>query len=421
MNIFISIDNLGIGGAQKFVLSLAKELSKKHNIYIFSHANHKQKIQEATFIYQLPDNIKIIYFPFILHLIKWLAFKIDYLILNKIKINLTLCRTITILFLRQEISRHKKIDIINSHLFYSDSVVVNALSNLKIPIIVTDHGDYRNVTQHGDYTWDDVSNVLEQIDGIIYPCQYNAKYLSKKIKNVRAKQAIIYNGFPMEDKKIYPELARQKLGISENALVFGMVARGIPDKGWAEAIQAFDLLRKSLKEKGIQKDIHLILVGGDDYLASLQRHWEPKLINSIHFVGYSSDPNYWVESFNVGLLPTYLIGESLPYSIIEYLAAGKPVIATKVGGIHEMMNYNRQIPGCLINLNQDGKADVFMILDAMLRYVNDYELLERHSLLAKQSFKKFDMQTCVEAYEFLFKTFLSQVSTGSNGKGLDVY
>ncbi|OKH53128.1 hypothetical protein NIES2101_12400 [Calothrix sp. HK-06] len=410
MNILISIDNLGIGGAQKFVLRLAQALSQKHHVYIFSHANYKQKIQESIFIAQLPPGIKTIYFPFILHLIKWLAFKIDHLILDRLKINLSLCQIITIWFFKKEIFRHN-IDIINSHLFYSDCIAVNALSNSQIPIIATDHGDYRNVTQYGDYTWDEVFTMLNQVDAIIYPCRYNAQDISKKIGNIKAIQEIIYYGLSSENIETYLEYPRQKLGISEEAFIFGMVARGIPEKGWFEAIQAFDLLTKSAKER----EIHLIIVGGGDYLSSLQEHSEIKSMRNIHFVGYCLDPSYWIRSFNVGLLPTYLIGESLPNSIIEYLALSKPVIATEVGGIPEMMINDGKIPGFLVSLNEDGKADVSMIVNAMLTYINDSSLLKKHSYIAQESFKKFKMQACVDAYELLFEKILSHASSISNG------
>jgi L-malate glycosyltransferase len=405
MNILISIDNLGIGGAQKFALRLAQALSKKHQVYIFSHASYKQKIQELPFVEEVSPDVKVIYLPFILYFIAWVAFKIDNLILSRLKIELRLYEIIKSFYFKKIISKHH-IDIINSHLFYSDSFVVSSSVNHRIPIIVTDHGDYRNVVQYGDYTWEQVYNTLSKVDAIIYPCQYNAQHLSKKIGNIRAIQETIYYGLLTEDREIYHESGRQKLGISEDAFVFGMVARGIPEKGWAEAIEAFYLLKKSEKDR----EMHLILVGGDDYLSSLQQIWESKLIDSIHFVGYSSEPSYWVQSFNVGLLPTYLIGESLPNSIIEYLILGKPVIATEVGGIPEMMDHNGQIPGFLISLNQDRKADISMMADAMSKYINESELLERHSSLAKQAFEKFKMQTCIEAYELLFEKLLSKAS-----------
>ena len=59
---------------------------------------------------------------------------------------------------------------------------------------------------------------------------------------------IIYNGLTVEEA---PPRSKTELGLSENVFVFGMVARGIREKGWEFAISAFNKLEN--------QDVHLVL------------------------------------------------------------------------------------------------------------------------------------------------------------------
>lgn len=184
-----------------------------------------------------------------------------------------------------------------------------------------------------------------------------------------------------------------------------MVARGIPEKGWSEAIAAFKIVQKKAKKK---VKVHLILVGDSDYLASLRENILrlPCGLN-IHFIGYSLEPNYWIEAFDVGLLPSYFSGESLPNAIIEYLYMGKPVIATQVGGIPEMLSHDNELAGVTIPLSEEGKCDVIRLSQKMLEYSENNFLLEKHARLTSKVFEKFKMEKCHSKYESLFKQLIS--------------
>lgn len=395
MKILISITNLAIGGAQTFIARLATSLSASHSVYIY---NLSPDAAKDTIIDRLPDNIKIISFS-LPSLVQRLLWKLDRLAL-KFGLKVTISEELRRLHFRVVLAL-LKIDIVNSHLYHSDNFVV--MQSSTTPVVITDHGDYRYVVQEKIGSLDTVLKIFSRASGIIYVSDSNAAALSKYVENSLAFMKKIYYGVTPSVQSSYPISGRQKLGIPEDALVLGMVARGIPDKGWAEALQAFAIIQ-SLAER----DIHMIIVGESDYLTSLKQSLDENLSSIVHFVGYSSEPNYWIESFDIGLLPTYFPGESLPNSVIEYLSLGKPVIATEVGGIPEMITHNNETAGFIINLSQDGKADISMMADVMLGYINDPRLLEKHSYLAKQAFEKFNMQTCIDSYESFFQEILSQ-------------
>jgi L-malate glycosyltransferase len=397
MNILISVTDLCVGGGQNFAVRLAKSLSYEHSVILFNYETFEKR-GESLALEQLPPNLEVKSLPASIY---WLIKAID-AVLRNLKIRPRIWQSAQNFYLKSIISQGK-VEVVNSHLYDSDRFVTTTLADTKIPIVISDHGDYRYILEKGLSGLDDIEKVLGRADAIAYPSQSNAQAISKYSHNFKSLEEVIYYGIPVEVPKIYPESARQTLDIPKDAFVFGMVARGIPNKGWTEAIAAFQQAKVST-----QREIHLVLVGGGDYLSSLEQSLDSQWSPYIHFAGYSSDPNYWIESFDVGLLPTYFPGESLPNSVIEYLASGKPVIATKVGGIPEMLSYGGQNAGFLVRLDADGKADITQLTEAILSYVNDSNVCEKHSALARQAFEKFDMQTCIRAYEELFRQVLNQ-------------
>jgi L-malate glycosyltransferase len=395
MNILISVTDLCVGGGQNFAVRLAKALSKGHSVILFNYETF-QKRGDSLSLEELPDSLKIISLPAPIY---WLTKAIDAIFL-RLGASFSSWNFVQTLSLKLLIAWYQ-VNVVNSHLHTSDDFVTTVLQTSKTPIIISDHGDYRYIVETGLSNLDEINLIFERVNAIAYPSHSNAQVTSKFTSYSTILERVIYYGFPDKNRKNYVESARKKLGISDIAFVFGMVARGIPEKGWKETIQAFKLVQ-SLSDR----DIHLILVGGSDYLTELEHELKLQATFNIHFTGYSSDPEYWISSFDVGLLPTYFPGESLPNSVIEYLFAGKPVIATGVGGISEMITHSEQQAGFIVDLSSDGKGDVPKLVDAMLRYIQDVKLFEIHSSLTQKAFEKFKMQTCVEAYEKLFQQVL---------------
>jgi glycosyltransferase involved in cell wall biosynthesis len=392
MRILLSISNLWTGGAQTLLVSLAESLTLKHSVYIYEYELSDRRA-ENTVINRIPSGVKIIYLP---NILARTLEKVD-TVLFRFGFQLSLLEFVKRLHFRKAVAKYK-IDIINTHLYHSDRFVATCLRNSVLPIVLTDHGDYRYIVERGIASFDDILMIIHRVDAIIYPSASNAEALSKYTVGSKAIKKTIYYGFSFPSQQKHPESARQKLRIPSQAFVFGMVARGICEKGWAEAIQAFGLVRS-----WTQTELYLILVGESDYLHSLKQELNAVQKSVIHFVGHSSEPTYWIEAFDIALLPTYFPGESLPFSVIEYLSSGKPVVATSVGGIQEMIDVNKdQQAGILIKLDRENKVDVQLLAEAMLRYVNDARLLTEHSRLAKQASGKFKLEICLRRYEGLF-------------------
>ena len=176
-------------------------------------------------------------------------------------------------------------------------------------------------------------------------------------------------------------------------MVFGMVARDNPDKGWRECIEAFRKIE-------ISCNVALILVGEGKYLHQLKREYS--YVKRLYFTGFSSNSIDWIQGFDIGVLPTR--DDNLPTSIIEYLYCEKPVIATDIGEISDMISSADGVKaGFTLKLNSSGRVDTDNLAECMKAYLDDDMLYNKHKVLTKKAILKFDMKKCVSNYKKLYK------------------
>lgn len=297
-----------------------------------------------------------------------------------------------------------RVQVINSHMIKSDYVATAAgvAVHPAVPVVITMHGCYEEFLHKA--TEPEVTlksrQALREAAGVVYLTAKNLEIFS--VPGVRPladmPHAQIYNGFDGRFSPLEQLPSRAQLGIGESDVVFGMVARGIPQKGWQYALDSFQELSTDFPQA------HLVLVGSSDYLDELRAATtNPK----VHFVGFAPNPIDWVRFFDVGLLPSYFASESLPNCVAEYLFCGAPVVATRIGEIPQMLAVPGQgLAGALVEQNGRGLTDPAALTAVMRAYLASPALLAAHRALAAQCFDKFRMERCVVAYEALFAQVL---------------
>lgn len=138
------------------------------------------------------------------------------------------------------------------------------------------------------------------------------------------KTSVIYNSVDFEQFPLSPKT--QKKG----HVVFGIAARLIKLKRIQDCIH----LVRNLKNHKIDSRLNIAGVGPElDYLQKEAN--EHHVDAQVKFFGFISNMKEFYNSIDVLLLSSET--EDLPLSIIEALAAGKPIIATNVGGVSEML------------------------------------------------------------------------------------
>jgi len=126
-------------------------------------------------------------------------------------------------------------------------------------------------------------------------------------------------------------LVRQKLDIPQDAVVFGIVARMVREKGFEELFQAFAQLCQS------HRNIYLVHVGPvDDCKADAITPEDAKrhgCFDRCRFAGIRHDVPQLLAAMDVFCLPSHR--EGYPVSIMEAAAMGLPCITTDIRGCRE--------------------------------------------------------------------------------------
>lgn len=127
---------------------------------------------------------------------------------------------------------------------------------------------------------------------------------------------------------------RLALGIPPEAPVVGTVGRLSEIKRQDLLILAFSRVRAMVPEA------HLLLVGDGPLLEDL-RALAASLGQDghVHFTGYQPQPERYFPVMDVFALTSR--SEGMPLSVLEAWAAGVPVVATRVGGLPEMIEEGR--------------------------------------------------------------------------------
>lgn len=127
--------------------------------------------------------------------------------------------------------------------------------------------------------------------------------------------------------------ARQKLHLDPAAEAVIYIGRMDVKKGLRELVEAAALLHPE------RANLHVYLVGeGPDRSLieySIQAHNAASYIHPMPSCAFD-DVAVWMAAADLVTLPSYM--EGCPNVVLEALASGRPVVATKVGGIPEIMS-----------------------------------------------------------------------------------
>jgi glycosyltransferase involved in cell wall biosynthesis len=198
---------------------------------------------------------------------------------------------------------------------------------------------------------------------------------------------IVYNGTNLERFKPAQDvtIVRQKWDIPDHANVISFVGRLDREKGLEVLLQAFSLLLKT------GRTAELLIAGkplvhispekncecpetGKQYQRSLEELANKLgILDHVHFLGHVTNTPSLYQASDVTVVPS-LWDEPFGRVIIEAMACGTPVVASKVGGIPEILN--NEFSSHLIEPGNE--QDLFQTLNQILDWrIHDPELGKR--------------------------------------------
>ncbi len=165
-----------------------------------------------------------------------------------------------------------------------------------------------------------------------------ARWLVETIGVPPHKVVQIYNGVDQERFTPHGSDAGDRLPdgfLPPDALVIGTVGRLAAVKDQVTLIRAFARLVGQLPNE-MAGSLRLVLVGDGPERAALEGLVrELSLGERVWLAGDQSDVPEWLRTFDIFVLPS--LGEGISNTILEAMATGLPVVATRVGGNPELV------------------------------------------------------------------------------------
>lgn len=160
-----------------------------------------------------------------------------------------------------------------------------------------------------------------------------ADRLSQIARLPRERIAVIPNGVEIERfasgrRPGRVNVLRDELGIRPEEKVILLPAALRHGKGHDVLVEAWPLIRERVP------NARVVFAGGGERECELRRHCapcEPRIL----FLGWRSDVAELMAASDVVVLPSF--SEALPTVLVEAAAAGRPVVASRVGGIPEVV------------------------------------------------------------------------------------
>jgi glycosyltransferase involved in cell wall biosynthesis len=180
----------------------------------------------------------------------------------------------------------------------------------------------------------------------------------------REKVRLIYNAVEPVDAAAAGDAdrLRQQFGISPGDKVVGVVGRLSPEKG------QIVLLRAVAQVATACPALRVLMLGDGPDQEALERHCdEHGLRQRVIFAGYRENISNFYQLMDVLALPS--LTEGLPNTVLEAMAYGVPVLASRVGGVPEIIGDGNGV------LVPPGDADA--LASAMTTLLDDAELRRR--------------------------------------------
>jgi glycosyltransferase involved in cell wall biosynthesis len=360
MRIIQVIPAFVLGGAETMCANLSIELAKQgHNVQVISLYNYQSSITD----YLHKNGVEVVY-------------------LNKKKgIQISVIKDLMTCF------KNFKPDVVHTHLYASKYAHIAAwLSGIKVKVHTI-----HSIAYHADGKANQIVNrFLFKVLGVIpVSLSEEVKKTVVDLYKIKPKKTpIVLNGVPLE--KCIPIQT-----YSEEATRILHVGRFSTPKNHMEMIRGFALAHEK------NRRIHLYLYGEGELKKEAEKLVSDLQIGEyIHFCGTTSDVYSVMNKADVFILPS--LWEGVPMTLIEAMGTGLPIIASRVGGISNMISDGEN--GILIDPTAEALAKAIILI------ATDGKKREKLGLNALKKSVDFSSKKMVRKYVEVYKTVLLRKS-----------
>ncbi|MFH1878119.1 MAG: glycosyltransferase, partial [Candidatus Omnitrophota bacterium] len=225
------------------------------------------------------------------------------------------------------------------------------------------------------------------------------KYLMSKTGIAPAGISVVHNGIGLEEFstaacEVKKTELRKEFKIKDGALVIGNISRLIPDKGHRDLI----LSAPRVFEK--YPDCVFLIVGYGELEGELKAlTCKLGISDRVIFAGKRVDIKDILDVMDIFVFPTF--NEAFGLTVLEAMAAGKPVIGTDDAGIPEIIESGRD--GILVH-----PGDSVSLGKAMISLMEDSLLARRIGEEAREKVKKFSDEAMTRKTEEIYDEVLKK-------------
>ena len=192
---------------------------------------------------------------------------------------------------------------------------------------------------------------------------------------------LIYNGVDLQryDHQQPCCTLPEEYGMEPGSKLVGVVARLEPEKGHPTLLEAWPAVLRAVP------DAYLLVVGEGSQHEALERQARDlRIAHRVVFTGRRDDVPAVTAALDVAVLPSYREAQGL--TILEAMALARPVVASNVGGIPEMIEDG--VTGLLVEPH-----DAEALSRAIVRLLTDHPLADT---LARQAHDMVHDRFCIE-------------------------
>jgi len=213
----------------------------------------------------------------------------------------------------------------------------------------------------------------------------------------------IHSGVDIEQytgAKVNIEKKKVSLELEPGGLVVGAVGWLLPIKGPMYLLKAMERIWEDLP------DVRLVFVGKGALEKQLRAEaFQAGVSQKVSFLGWRGDVPDIMQILDVVVLPS--LNEGMGRVLVEAMAAGKPIVASSVGGILDLVKDGKN--GLLVE-----PGDVDGLYFAIKKLLTDRKMRHNMGQRGKVMAKEFSMETMIEKIEVLYVSLLNQLDEKPN-------
>lgn len=274
---------------------------------------------------------------------------------------------------------------------HTAAVMANALFGARIPVVLSRRVDFpvaQSITSAWKYNHRCIKAIACVSDAIADIVRASVKH-PERVKT-------IHSGV---DSSKFANCTRngsllRELQLLKESILIGNVAALADHKDYPTFLRT--VKRLSIKNP----NIHAVIVGTGPLESEIKvLSKEMSLEKTVHFLGFRNDVAQLLPELDVFLFTSKT--EGLGTSLIDALACGAPVVATRAGGIPEIIQHGQN--GFLAEVGDDATLAAFT--ETLLA---DTDIREKHIQLGRETAKQFSVEAMVQNTLQLYREISSQ-------------